>query len=36
MPDKMGSYVTHLEQAEKYKYIIVIGETQRDEPTLKT
>jgi hypothetical protein len=36
MPDKIGRYVTHLEQAEKYKYIIAIRETQMDEPILKT
>jgi hypothetical protein len=33
MPDKMDRHVTHLEEAEKYKYTIVIRKTQRDEPT---
>jgi hypothetical protein len=35
MADKMGRHVTRLED-EKYKYIIVIRERKRDEPTLKT
>lgn len=35
MPDRMGSYVTHLAEAEQYKYVIVIRESQRDELTLK-
>jgi hypothetical protein len=32
----MGWHVTLFEEVEKYKYMIVIRETQRDESILKT